>query len=220
MKTADNFKIKMNFCLFTVDKGIIKVLLYKKTGEPYKGYWGIMSKTLDHGETFEENTKNILKTSVGLEEVYTETYNAFEDKETELNDKVVHVATIGLIDIATATFKREAVENKETEWFDIFNLPKLSYNHEEIITTIRIYLKRKLRDTDMIRLLFPSDFTLPEIQTFCQQIQGKSFDRRNFRKKILLLNILEDTGDKSNTKAGRPAKLYKFKENIEFINLF
>lgn len=220
MKTADDFKIKMILGLFTIDKGKLKVLLFKKGGEPYKGYWSLPWKPFEYNETFASNTDILLKEHVGLEEAYTETFRAFDDKETVLTDKVVHVTTIGLTDIVTASYQRKEIEGRESDWFPIDALPKLAYNHEEILESMIAYLKRKLRESKMISLLFPSDFTLPELQTFCEEMEEKELDRRNFRKKVLSLDILEDTGYKSENMAGRPAKLYKFKEDTDKIELF
>lgn len=220
MKSADAFLIKMILGLFTIDRGRLKVLLVKKGGEPYKGYWIIPSKGLLYNETFEESTKTLLRDYVGLDDVYTETFKAFEDKEEALDDKIVHVSTLALVDSVTATYKRKELENVESDWFDIDSLPKLGYNHEEVITSMILYLKQKIKTTNILKYLFPSDFTLPEMQSICEQVEEKELDRRNFRKKILALDILEDTGYKNDNTSGRPAKLYKFKEDITDIRLF
>lgn len=220
MREADAFKIKMILGLFTIDKGKLKVLLVKKGGEPYKGYWILPSKGLTYTESFAENTHTLLTEYVGLEDVYTEVFKAFEDKEEALDDKLVHVSTLALVDSVTATYKRKEIENVESGWFDIDSFPKLGYNHEEVITSMITYLKQKIKTTDVLKRLFPSDFTLPEMQSICEQVEGKSLDRRNFRKKILALDILEDTGYKNDSTNGRPAKLYKFKEDSTEIRLF
>lgn len=220
MKEADAFKIKMILGLFTIDKGKLKVLLIKKGGEPYKGYWILPSKGLTYNESFEQNTHTLLTEYVGLSDIYTEVFKAFEDKEEALTDKMVHVSTLGLVDSVTASYKREEIPNVESGWFDIDSFPKLGYNHEEVITSMIAYLKQKIKTTDILKLLFPSDFTLPEMQSICEQVEGKKLDRRNFRKKILALDILEDTGYKNESTNGRPAKLYKFKEDAIEIRLF
>ncbi len=220
MKDADAFKIKMILGLFTIDKGKIKILLIKKSGEPYKGYWILPSKGLSYDETFEKNTYTLLTEYVGLGDVYTETFKAFEDKEESLSEKVVHVSTLALVDNVTATYKRREPEMVESEWFSIDSFPKLGYNHEEVIDSMIDYLKQKLKTSSILKLLFPSDFTLPEMQSICEQIEGHLLDRRNFRKKILGLDIIEDTGFKNEIKNGRPAKLYQFKDNADVRRLF
>ncbi len=218
MDTADTFKIKMILGLFTVDKGKIKVYLTKKQGDPYKGHWKLPSKAHSYLATFSSTIQSLLEKPFGLEEVYTEDFQTFEDKEIHLEDKVVHVSSIAVVDNVRA--KNTQNNTEECNWFDVTQLPKLAYNHAEIIETMVSYLRKRLRDTDMIYILFPNAFTLPELQSFCEQLEGKKYDRRNFRKKVFALNALVDTGSMSDGVTGRPAKLYMFKKNIEEIKLF
>lgn len=220
MNLADNFKIKMILGTFTVEKGKLKVLLYKKQSEPYKGYWSLPKTGLTYDITFESSVRQMIKEYVGIEGIHTENFKAFEDKETALDDKIVHVTTIGIIDSASVHYKKTEEIEKEIEWFDVDIFPKLAYNGEEILASMVEYLKLKLKETEMIKLLFPSDFTLPELQIFCETILGKKLDRRNFRKKVMSLNIIEETGYKSLEGTGRPANLYRFKDNVKEINLF
>ena len=71
-----------------------------------------------------------------------------------------------------------------------------------------------------MKVLYPSDFTLPEIQKLYEQILGKELDRRNFRKKLLNLDLIEPTGDKNIGFNGRPAILYKFKDDIDDLKVY
>ena len=82
------------------------------------------------------------------------------------------------------------------------------------------YLRKELTNVELLKKLFPSDFTMPELQAVFEEILAKKLDRRNFRKKLINLDILEDTGDKNNIKNGRPAKLYRFKELESNIDIF
>jgi 8-oxo-dGTP diphosphatase len=51
-------------------------------------------------------------------------------------------------------------------------------------------------------------------------ILNKKFDRRNFRKKLLNLNLIEDTKRTGKFEGKRPAKLYKFKKTKKSKNVF
>ena len=81
-------------------------------------------------------------------------------------------------------------------------------------------LKSVLVNTNVLKSLFPSDFTLPELQCVYESIMNVKLDRRNFRKKFISFGLIEDTGYNSAGFSGRPAKLYRFKEDIRDINLF
>ena len=110
-----------------------------------------------------------------------------------------------------------AVSNRRSR---INEIPKMAYDHKEIIEKSIDKLKTKLVNSNVLKSLFPSDFTLPELQKIYEQILGKQLDRRNFRKKFLSLDLIEDTNEKNIGCNGRPAKLYRFKEGIQNINIF
>ena len=96
----------------------------------------------------------------------------------------------------------------------------MGYDHEEIVKSAIIYLRKILVNSKMLKNLFPSDFTLPEIQKVCEQILGCKLDRRNFRKKFINLGLVVDTGYKNEGKNGRPGKLYRFTDEIKERDLF
>ena len=108
----------------------------------------------------------------------------------------------------------------ESAWFDINEIPKVGYDHEEVIRYSIDRLRSKIVNSTVLKSLFPSDFTLPEIQKVYEEILGVHLDRRNFRKKFINLGLIEDTGYKNEGMNGRPAKLYRFKENVKERNLF
>ena len=120
-------------------------------------------------------------------------------------------------------FKIKALENRsnyEISWFSIDKLPKIGYDHSRVIEGTVSELKKKLNQSHTLQQIFPSDFTLPEIQKIYEQVLTKELDRRNFRKKFLKLDLIEETGYKAPSVTGRPAKLYKFKEDIDNVILF
>ena len=82
------------------------------------------------------------------------------------------------------------------------------------------YLYSKIINSNILKILFPSDFTLPELQKVYEQVLDKPLDRRNFRKKFIALDLVEDTLEKNTGFNGRPAKLYRFKDDIKERNLF
>ena len=96
----------------------------------------------------------------------------------------------------------------------------MGYDHEEVVKDSIKILRKKLVNSEVLKNLFPSDFTLPEIQRVYEQILGHSLDRRNFRKRFVNLGIVVDTGDKNVSSNGRPGKLYRFNEEFKERNLF
>lgn len=206
--------------IFTIDKGSLKILLMKKQSEPYRNYWILPGDILSKQETAEENIKNAIYDKMGLSEIYLEQCQTYTNPTRDPEERIIALTYLGLVDNTLVQFKREKREEYITEWFPIEELPKIAYDHEEIINTSIKHLRKKLVNSNILKILFPSDFTLPELQRLYEQILGKKLDRRNFRKKFINLGLIEDTGDKNEGAAGRPAKLYRLKEQIEERNLF
>lgn len=212
-----NNKIEVLINLFTFDKGEIKVLLFKKQDEPFKGYWMLPSNLMLNKETLEECANETLKEKVGVTDIYKETCDIFSDVGRIPETRIVGISVLGIIDTVKANMTFDIKE--EAEWFNINSIPKTIYDNGIIIEKSVNKLKKELLNTKMLKIFFPSDFTLPELQKLFEQILNKQLDRRNFRKKILKLDIIEDTMEKNISMTGRPAKLYRFKD-IEDKDLF
>lgn len=205
--------------IFTIDKGRIQILLRHKKKDPYKGYWILPGSTVQN-ETLEDNITSIIVDKLGLPSLYVEQCHTFSALDRIPDKRVVATTYMGLIDNVTLYLKKEPRDGVELAWFDIHEIPKMAYDHEKIIAKLVEYFKGRIINSNILRILFPSDFTLPELQKVYEQILSVSLDRRNFRKKLINLGYIEDTGDINEGVTGRPAKLYRFKENIKEKNLF
>ncbi len=206
--------------IFTVDKGKIKILLMHKKDEPYKGYWILPGSFLSSDETLEDNITDVVCDELGLPSMYIEQCSTFSNLNRYPEKRVLATTFIGLIDNITLVLKRKELDNVELSWFDIDSIPKTGYDHDKIIEKLIDYLRKRIISSNILRILFPSDFTLPELQKVYEQILGITIDRRNFRKKLINLGYVIDTGDVNEGYMGRPAKLYRFDENVEERNLF
>ena len=199
--------------IYTEDEGKLKVLLKKNEEEPYKGYWIIPGEKLTDETTLEDNPKLVFNniTNINIDDIRPA--GIYREIDTE-NERIIELTYITITDKNVVDLKKE----ESSEWFDIDELPKIGYNHGEIIEKATHDIKEKIiyNSDNIILELFRNDFTLSELQTFYENITGKSVDRRNFRKKLLAQNLVIDTGEKTTVSAGRPGKLYVFnKENIK-----
>ena len=206
--------------IFSVLDGELKVLLLRKKTEPYKGYWILPGNLLRCDETIENNITDAVYDLTGLTNVYIEQTYSFSALDRNPDYRLIAISHIGLVDSTTVEIKREERENVESEWFKITDLPKLAFDHEMILNKNIKYLYSKIINSNILKILFPSDFTLPELQKVYEQVLDKPLDRRNFRKKFIALDLVEDTLEKNTGFNGRPAKLYRFKDDIKERNLF
>ena len=183
-----NISLETLISIFTIDKGEIKVLLERVNDEPYKGYWMIPNTPLYKDMTIEENLLSYVNEELGLCNISLDQNKIFSDEL--VNDiRKISISYNGLIDSKTIELKKSEINNKELHWFLINEIPKMAYDHERIINCSIKTLKKKIKNTEMLKLLFPSDFTLPELQKIFELILGQELDRRNFRKKLISLDL-------------------------------
>ena len=205
--------------IFLFDKGNVKILLLKKETEPYRGYWFLPRCMLLEEEMVEEAAKQVAYEFAGINTIDFLIDTIFSDPSRIPDERILGISTIGLTDSVTISLKQEGT-NYEYSWFSIGSLPKMIYDHSKIAHKAIEDLKQILNSFTNMRQIFPSDFTLPELQKAYEEIWKETFDRRNFRKKIMSLDILEETGDSNFGESGRPAKLYRFKEDLNDKKMF
>lgn len=213
------YPVNVLSCLFTIEQGIVKVFLVKNTTDPYKGYWVLPSKSFADFNNLEKCNESLVLEKIGINNVNCEQCYTFSDI-TESSNQGIETVFVGVTDITTIKLKQENIDINEANWFSINAIPKLGFNQEEIIKKAIDFLRKRLINSNVLKCLFPSDFTLPEIQRAYEQILNKELDRRNFRKKFINLDLIEDTGYRNEGYNGRPAKLYRFKDNLPERELF
>lgn len=204
-------KVEILNNIFMADKGNIKILLLKKNTDPYKGYWVLPRGILEKDYSVNDYSKIICENLTGLKDIDFFENAIFSDVNRINDERVIGISCIGLTDIVTVSIKKEDTEI-EYNWFDIKSLPKMIFDHTDIANRAILDLKKVLTDYSLLKKLFPSDFTLPELQKVFETLGCEELDRRNFRKKLMSLDILEATGENNIGESGRPARLYRFKD--------
>ena len=134
--------------------------------------------------------------------------------------RMVGIAYLGIINKNKYELLKETLRTIDAEWRDIRNIPELAFDHNEILVSSLEVLRKRIKETDLLRNLYPEGFTMPEIQKVYESIFGKTYDRRNFRKKLLSTGMIEETNRVEKFSGNKPAKIYIFKDNIEDRNVF
>ncbi len=219
-KEENSLMLETLIGIFTVNKGKIKILLMRKKNDPYKGHWILPGSIVNVNETLEDNVNKVINDKLGFPSMYIEQCHTFSELDRNQDFRVLATTYIGLIDNITLVLKKQDREGIELEWFDINSIPKTAYDHDKIIIRLVEYLRKRITNSNILRILFPSDFTLPELQKVYEQILDIKIDRRNFRKKLLNLDYVIYTGDVNEGYMGRPAKLYRFNEELKERDIF
>ena len=206
--------------IFTVDKGVCKVLLIQRRNEPYKGKWALVGGALYNNEELEEGMIREIKEKTNISDVHLIPSKNYSKIDRSPLMRMLAISYIAIMDIKKANLVKMTDKTENANWFPIDKIPELAYDHNEILKDAIELLKTKIVSSDMLKNLYPDGFTLPEIQKVYEAILDKQFDRRNFRKKILSLGFIMDTGKEIRFEGNKPAKLYKFKKDIIIKNVF
>lgn len=202
-------QIEVIINVFSIVDGNLKILLFKRDEEPFKNYWMLPSNLLMTSETIEECAISTIEEFINIKNIYLEQCSVISKIDRLPNDRIIANSLIGIIDY---NLFKKSKKRVEYGWFNINDIPKTVYDHEYIINDALSYLKKNIKNKKLLEQFFPSDFTMPELQKFYEEVLDEKLDRRNFRKKMISLDIIEDTGDKNISQNGRPPKLYRLKE--------
>jgi hypothetical protein len=169
-----------------------------------------MGGFLRKDESIENAASRVLQNLTGLTNVYMEQLSAFGDLERDPGARVISVAYYALININN--YDKYLVKQHNAHWIKITDLPELIFDHKQMVDKALRRLRRKASTQPVGFNLLPEKFTLPQLQRLYQAIYQVDFDKRNFRKKILSLGILEKMEEKDKESSKRGAYLYRFNE--------
>jgi 8-oxo-dGTP diphosphatase len=198
--------------VFQLIDGQLAVLLIRRGFEPFLGVWALPGVYIGSQETSRQALDRALtqKTGISLKQVeLVEQPYAFDMPKRDPRGYVVTVMYIGLAKGNVTPGTHKGMNNAQNPQFmSIAKLPKLAYDHDEIVRFAVSQLRALAMSTNAVGALLPKHFTLSQLQSAYEAIFCKQLDKRNFRKRILALDFLKDTGKMLKDGAHRPAKLY------------
>lgn len=198
--------VSTDVTIFTIREKQLKVLLVMRGGEPYKGKWALAGGFIQLNENLETSARRELAEETGITGVYLEQLYTFGAVNRDPRERVITIAYYALIasDKIVLQAATEAVG-----WFSMDDLPMLAFDHQDIVDIAHQRLVAKLDYSTIAFQFMSNDFTLSELQEVYEIILREEMDRRNFRKWVLALEQIEETGETRRDGAHRPAKLYR-----------
>jgi 8-oxo-dGTP diphosphatase len=208
-------RLTVDAAVFGYEDGNISVLLIKRKYEPFKGEWAVPGGFVLEQESLEEAVQRELQEETGVVINYLEQLYTFGNPDRDPRSRVVSIAYVGLV--RPNTFKISASTDAEkVQWFNINELPRLSFDHEEILNKAIERLHGKITYEPIGFELLDKKFPFSDLEKLYTTLLGREIDRRNFRKKIVGLNILDELDEKVSKGSGRPANLFQFNQNRYF----
>jgi 8-oxo-dGTP diphosphatase len=203
--------VTVDIILFTFYAGDLKVLLIQRKGEPFKAKWALPGGFVGMDEDLSVAARRELAEETSVTDVYLEQLYTFGQPDRDPRGRVITVAYFALLsaDQTAGLQLQSSSDADDVRWWSMYALPELAFDHARILDYAMQRLRWKLEWTALGFLLLPAEFTLSELQKVYERVLDEPLDKRNFRRKMLATDVLEETG---NIREGdhRPAKLYRF----------
>ena len=201
--------------IFGFDGSELQVLLIERGIEPFKGKWAFPGGFLNMDETAGEGALRELKEETGLENAYIEQFNTYSDPGRDPRERVITIAHYALVRIQEVKGGDDAAK---AQWFPIDEVPQLAFDHDKILRDAMRKLRERIHFEPIGFELLPEKFTMRDLQILYESILGVKFDRRNFAKKMMHYELLNQLDETVRPTAKRDALLYSFnKENYELF---
>ncbi len=205
--------ITVDIVLFALLDNALHVFLLPANDATLSNHWQLPGAIPAIQESFVETIHNINSSITDSSSIFIEQLYTYNDPSRIPGKRVVSVSYFGLV---SGDHKKPGVSLKSVDangnWFSIMKLPHLVFDHQKIIQYAIERLRYKIEYSAVGFELLPSEFTLSELQQTYEAILGESLDKRNFRRRILSSDIIEEIPDKYRpNRRGRPARLYRYK---------
>jgi 8-oxo-dGTP diphosphatase len=211
----DKFKLYFKSA-FTVDNvifgfedGTLQVLLIKRNIQPAYGEWALPGNFVEPNEALDDACVRVLEQLTGVRDVYLEQVKTFGKVNRHPFGRVITVAYYSLVKSSDFELSPSSIAGK-AKWQPVQKIGDLPFDHNEILDACLERLKQRVRARPVGFELLPPKFTLTELQNLYEAILSTTLDKRNFRKKIISMNLLVDLNELQEGVAHRPAKLYQF----------
>lgn len=196
------------------DRASIVIPLVRRTRDPFEGLWALPGGWLDVREGLDAAASRTLAETTALAPSYLEQLYAFGAVDRSPT-RVVSIVYWALLraDEVDAT---DAPEN--VAWFDAASLPRLAFDHNDIVEYGLWRLRNKVGYSRIAHGLLDEEFTLAELREVYESILGRRLDPANFRRQVENSGTLIPT-DRFRTGSHRPARIYRYNQDVELADL-
>jgi 8-oxo-dGTP diphosphatase len=193
---------------YDIAEKAIKLLLVKRSFEPAMGKWSLAGGFVNEDESLDDAASRILFNLTGLRDVFLEQSYTYGNPERDPGARVISTSYFSLIKIQDIDMKTQEVNG--AHWRAITELPDLIFDHEQMVERALEELRSQIKVKPLGFELLPEKFTLVQLQDLYEAIYQRNVDKRNFRKKILAMDLLQKFDEKEKATSKKGAFYYKF----------
>ncbi len=195
--------------VFGLDETDLKVLLIQRKLAPFQHAWALPGGFVRLDEELDVAARRELQEEAGVSDVYLEQLYTVGTLGRDPRERVVTVAYYALAKLSDHRI-RAATDAMGVGWFSLDDLPKLAFDHQEIVEHAVLRLRGKVRYAPIGFELLPPRFSLTQLQKLYEKVLGTGLDKRNFRKKMVAMDLLVETDEVEQGVRHRAARLYRF----------
>lgn len=203
--------ITVDMAVFAYDGIRLQALLVQRGQAPYKGRWALPGGFVQLNETLEEAARRELEEETGLVRIYLEQLFTFGGIDRDPRERVISVTYFALVKLSDHRVQAGS-DASLAAWFPVEDLPTLAFDHNDILACALERLRGKVRYRPIGFELLPQKFPLRQLQSLYEIILGSPLDKRNFRKKVLAMGLLQELEETEQDVSHRAARLYRFDE--------
>ena len=203
--------VTVDCAVFGLDEQGLWLLLIQRGVAPFAGAWALPGGFVKMEEGLEEAARRELEEETGLTKVFLEQLYTFGSPHRDPRGRVITVAYYALVKLLDHR-TRAATDARAAEWHLVSALPELAFDHEKIIAAAVSRLRAKVRYEPIGFELLPKKFTLTQLQKLYETILEREIDKRNFRKKILSMELLDPLDEWQEGAKHRAPQLFRFNE--------
>lgn len=207
-KEQSQFYVAVDCIILGFNNNELNVLLYKRNFEPMFGEWSLMGGFVRANESVDEAASRVLTDCTGIDNIFMEQIGAYGDITRDFGERVISVAYYALVNMND--FSSDLLEQYNAKWTKVTEVPQLIFDHNLMLHDALSRLKRKAATRPIGFNLLPEKFTLPQLQCLYEAIYQTPLDKRNFRKKLNAMDILEKLDEKDKKSSKRGAFYYMF----------
>jgi len=188
-----------------------QTLLWQRARDPDAGAWALPGGYLEPDETLEQSIRRHLAAKVDVRELsHLEQLGTWSDPARHPGQRQLATAYLGLV----PTDVDPAVP-PDTTWHPVDRLPRMAFDHGEIVLAGRERLRAKLSYTNLGFALAPSTFTMPELRELYAASLGHEVSATNLQRVLVRRKLLEETGERRppGPHGGRPASVFRFRSH-------
>jgi 8-oxo-dGTP diphosphatase len=205
--------VAVDIALFTVAGQLqdlrLQALLIARKEKPFRGQWALPGGFVRIEEDLPDAALRELAEDTGVRDVYLEQVGAVGTPDRDTRERVITVVYVGLV-AGDKHPARVGGSATDVRWFDVADLPPLAFDHSELLRIGLDHLRGRVGEAPVCFELLPEEFALSELQALTEAILDRKLDRRNFRRKVQELGLLQPVKGSRREGRHRPAQLYRF----------